>query len=110
MPGTEPRRVTRQLLTGQPCSLGVPGKLLEFMAWCNEQLAKIPNDFQVTAEINFDPAHEYGESYPNIEITYVSLETEQERQFRELKAKHEQQQREELSRQEYERLKKIFEP
>lgn len=70
--------VKRYLVDGSPHSLGIPNNLSEAIKWLSAKLAEIPKDCRASAEVDFDNSFSYGESYSNIEITYLQPETDEE--------------------------------
>lgn len=52
-----------------------PRMLSDFMAELNAAMNEIPREYRATAEIDFDPDSEYGETYDAVRITYERPET-----------------------------------
>lgn len=74
----ERRTVRRYLVDGRPYSLDIPGTLEGMISWAEAKLAEIPEAARAEAKFEFGTSYEYGETYPNIEITYSEPETDEE--------------------------------
>jgi hypothetical protein len=72
------QKVTRYLSCDSPYNLGVPAKLPEAISWMQEQLAAIPEPCRKNASFEFGTTTEYGETYPQITISYEEHETDKE--------------------------------
>lgn len=72
------KTVTRYLVSDMPYNLSIPGTLVGVIKWMEEQLAAIPEASRKNASFRFDTSMEYGETYPNVEITYSEKETDEE--------------------------------
>lgn len=72
------KKVTRYLMQDPPYSLGVPENFGRAIKWMQKQLAAIPKAAQKTASFRFDTTTEYGETYPEITISYEEAETDEE--------------------------------
>ena len=70
--------VTRYLVSNAPYNLKIPNTLTGTINWMKEQSAKIPQASRAKAEFRFATTMEYGETYPNIEISYPEPETDKE--------------------------------
>jgi len=51
---------------------------IDAIAWFQNKINSIPNEFQKDATIEFDSVERYGSSYATIEISYTRPETEAE--------------------------------
>ena len=61
----------------------------EFIAWFQEKLESIPQEFRGSAKIELDSVSGYeGSSYASIEIYYYRPETEEEAKVRESKSQY----------------------
>jgi hypothetical protein len=72
------RTVTRYLVQDSPGSLGIPDTLTGAIAWMQEQKDKIPDRCRKSAKFDFGTSIEYGETYPEIMISYEEHETDKE--------------------------------
>lgn len=72
------RVVTRYLVSGMPYDLNIPDTFQGTIEWMQKQLIAIPQASRAEAVFRFATTMEYGETYPNIEITYSELETNKE--------------------------------
>ena len=72
------RIVTRYLVSDMPHNLKVPNTLLGAIAWLQKQATTIPARSRPKARVSFDTSMSYGETYPNLEITYTEPETDAE--------------------------------
>jgi hypothetical protein len=70
--------VTRYLLSDRPYSLDLPGDLPGMIEWMKGKLAEIPKACRGNTSFKFDTTMEYGETYPNVELTYQEPETDEE--------------------------------
>lgn len=70
--------VTRYLISDKLHNLNIPDTLLDVIKWMKDQLKAIPIASQTNAQFSFDTTIEYGETYPQIEITYGEPETDNE--------------------------------
>lgn len=52
-----------------------PRMLSDFMDALDAAMNEIPREYRATAEIDFDPDQEYGETYDAVRITYERPET-----------------------------------
>lgn len=59
-------------------ALGLPRRLADAIQAFQETLLEIPPEYRNSAEIDFEPAWEYGESYEHVRITYERPETQEE--------------------------------
>lgn len=50
----------------------------ETLVWMESLYNLIPESYRDSANIDFDPLQEYGDSFPNIRVTYFRDATEQE--------------------------------
>lgn len=70
--------VTRYLLSDRPYNCKLPDTVAGVIKWMQKKLAEIPKECRAKASFTFDTTMEYGENYPNIEITYCQPETDAE--------------------------------
>ena len=70
--------VTRYLVCDRPYNLSIPDTLSGAVKWLSAKLADIPKSSRAKASFRFDTTTEYGETYPEIEITYSELESDAE--------------------------------
>lgn len=74
----ERKQITRYLISGAPYSLNLPDSVEGIIKWMQGKLNEIPAASRKKASFRFDTTVEYGETYPNIEITYSESETDKE--------------------------------
>jgi hypothetical protein len=74
----ERQTVTRYLLSDKPYNCDLPDTLAGAIKWMENKLAEIPRASRAKASFRFDTTMEYGETYPNIEITFQEHETDKE--------------------------------
>lgn len=72
------QRVVRYLLQDKPYNCGIPDTLSGTIQWMQKQLAQIPKASRAKASFGFDTTTEYGETYPQLEITYQEMESDDE--------------------------------
>lgn len=72
------KKVTRYLIDDQPYSAGVPDTLIGHIKWAQELLEKIPEASRKTAKCDFDTSTAYGETYPNVKVSYDEPESDEE--------------------------------
>jgi len=70
--------VKRWLVDDQPCGAGVPDTLVGLIGWAEKLLKKIPEKSREAARCSFDTSSSYGETYPQVEVTYSEPETDEE--------------------------------
>ena len=70
--------VTRYLVSDAPYSLKIPGTLAGAIKWLEKKAESIPAASRAKASFEFGTEYRYGESYPNIEISYREPETDKE--------------------------------
>lgn len=70
--------VKRYLVDDRPYNLDIPATLAGMVGWVEDKLAEIPEAARAEATFEFGTSYEYGETYPNIEITYSEPETDDE--------------------------------
>lgn len=56
-----------------------PHNLEQFMYALQDAMAEVPGEYQSSAEIDFDPDYEFGETYAAVRVTYERPMTESER-------------------------------
>lgn len=72
------KQVTRYLLQDAPYSLGIPDSLTGAIVWMQRKLRSIPKECRKSASFRFDTSTEYGETYPQLTISYSEPETDKE--------------------------------
>jgi hypothetical protein len=70
--------VTRYLVSEKPFHLDLPDSLPGMIDWMKAKLAEIPKGCRHETRFRFDTTTEYGETYPQIEITFQERETDEE--------------------------------
>lgn len=70
--------VTRYVISDKPFNMDLPDTLAGMIEWMQAQFRAIPKEHRKTARFRFDIKQEYGETYPQIEITYEAPETDKE--------------------------------
>jgi hypothetical protein len=60
-----------------------PRNLTEAIAILQEALMEIPSEYRASAEVDFSPYWEHGETYDRVGITYSRMETHEEAEVRE---------------------------
>lgn len=71
--------VTEKVKTyGYDGDADLPILLVDAVQAFSEDLLSIPAEYRASAEIDFEPGFEYGESYPCVRITYERPETPEE--------------------------------
>lgn len=70
--------VTRYLVSDKPYNVGLPETLPKLIKWLEKKLSQIPEKSRKTASVSFDTTVEYGETYPQFEISYQESETYKE--------------------------------
>lgn len=82
--------------------------LVGFVAWVNEQVAKIPPEYVASASIDIESDSYYESTYPTIEIYYYRPLTAEEIAADEARARIMREKAEAKERWEYERLAKKY--
>lgn len=72
----ERQNVTRHLFCDKPYNL--PDTLPAMIEWMKGRLEEIPEACRENTRFSFDTTMEYGETYPEVEITYTEAETNEE--------------------------------
>ncbi len=70
--------VTRYLVSDAPYNLKIPDSLDGAIKWMQGKLKEIPASSRAKASFRFDTSMSYGETYPNIEISYQEPEADAE--------------------------------
>ena len=100
--------ITRYLVSDSPYSLEIPDTLVGVIKWLEKQAKAIPEASRAKASFRFATTTEYGETYPNIEITYDEPETDKELISRLQIESEREHRKEENARQQFEVLKTRF--
>lgn len=87
-----------------------PRNLEEFIRWVEEVKNEIPKEYWSTTDIKIDGEISYDVAYARCVVSYSREETAEEKRQREASVRVEKLLDETRQRQEYERLKKKFEP
>jgi len=72
------KTVTRYLCSDSPYELKIPDTLPGAIKWMQTKLNEIPKASRAKAEFEFGTEYSYGDSCPNIKITYTEKETDEE--------------------------------
>lgn len=71
-------KVTRYLVSDRPYNLELPDTLPGVIGWLEKKLKEIPEASRAKASFEFTTDMAYGDTYPQIEISYTEAESDEE--------------------------------